>query len=43
MLLLVYCGYVLEIGELVLEGMGEELFVDDWVWVVYLGEEIVVF
>lgn len=40
-LVLANCGYVLEIGEIVFFGIGQELLVDDWVWVVYLGEEVV--
>ena len=34
-------GYVLETGELVLSGTGQELLSDDRVRAAYLGEEIV--
>jgi branched-chain amino acid transport system ATP-binding protein len=35
-------GYVLETGEIVLEGTGAELLADDRVRAAYLGEEIAV-
>jgi branched-chain amino acid transport system ATP-binding protein len=33
-------GYVLETGEIVLDGTGQELLADDRVRAAYLGEEI---
>ncbi len=33
-------GYVLETGEIVLEGTGSELLADDRIRAAYLGEEI---
>jgi branched-chain amino acid transport system ATP-binding protein len=39
-LALAHRGYVLETGEIVLEGTGAELLADDRVRAAYLGEEI---